>query len=199
MSTKVIDKRTAENQNNTPKQTEEQTTETTTTPAELAAETEPAEPTIAELQTQLKAVQTEAAKNLDGWQRAMAELANYKKRQAEQVARRQEEITGQIIAELLPILDDLDLAYQNVPESLSEQEQNWIEGFKLVQRKLMKILEMHSVEVISTEGEFDPTLHEAITHEESPDHESNAIIAELRKGYKLGSRVLRPSLVRVAQ
>ncbi len=164
---------------------------------ETAAETET--PSLEALQAELDAARAEAAKNLDGWQRAQAELVNFKKRQAEQSARRLDDLTGQIITQLFPVLDDLDLAFQNIPDTLTEQEANWVEGFKLVQRKLLKILENNQVETISTEGEFDPNLHEAVTHEDSPDHESNAIIAELRKGYKMKDRVLRPSLVRVAQ
>jgi len=150
-------------------------------------------------QTRLEAAQAEAAKNLDGWQRATAELQNYKKRQIEQAARRHEETTAQIIAALFPVLDDLDLAFQNVPANLAEQEQNWLAGFKLVQRKLLKILEDNRVEAIFATGEFDPTLHEAVTYEDSPDHDPNHIIAELRKGYKMGTRILRPALVRVAR
>ncbi len=151
------------------------------------------------LPAKLEAAQAEAAKNLDGWQRATAELQNYKKRQLEQAARRHEETTAQIIAALFPVLDDLDLAFQNVPANLTGQEQNWLAGFKLVQRKLLKILEDNRVEAIAATGEFDPTLHEAVTCEDSPEHDSNHIIAELRKGYKMGTRILRPALVRVAR
>jgi len=155
--------------------------------------------TIESLQSELESVQTEAAKNLEGWQRAVADLANYKRRQGEQAAQRTLEIKANIIREILPALDDLDLAFQNIPDGLNEQEANWVEGFKLVQRKLLKMLEDNNIQTIDAEGEFDPNLHEAVTYEESPDHESNTIIAELRKGYIAGDRVLRPALVRVAQ
>jgi len=172
---------------------------------EEAAEESSAAEEIAEiteeisLQAELEAAQAEAAKNLDRWQRATAELANFKKRQEERNKQRREEITANIISQIFPALDDFDLAFQNLPDTLTEQESNWVEGFNLVQRKLLKILENNKVKSIDTQGEFDPTLHEAVTHEESEEHESNAIIAELRKGYKLNDRVLRPSLVRVAQ
>lgn len=190
-----------------PASTEEATAETSE-PQETLPEAEdqeepseslqeaPSEPTLEE---QLTAAQAEAAKNLEGWQRAAADLANYKKRQAEQVQRLRVDITANIIREILPALDDLDLAFQNVPDTLSEQEASWVEGFKLVQRKLLKILENNNIQPIDTNGEFDPNLHEAITHESSPDHETNVIIAEVRKGYTIDSRVLRPALVRVAQ
>ena len=164
--------------------------------AEEMPEVEEATP---DLQTQLEAAQAESAKNFDGWQRALAELANYKKRQIEQNSRYRIDSVSGIISQIFPVLDDLDLAMQNIPQSLTEQEQNWVQGFELVQRKLIKVLEDNKVEAIDISGEFDPNLHEAVTHEDSPDHESNAIIAELRKGYKLENRVLRPSLVRVAK
>jgi len=176
-------------------------TETPVEPEEevSAVEENTIEEDTPDLQTQLEAAQAESAKNFDGWQRALAELANYKKRQAEQNTRRREDNIAKIISQIFPVLDDLDLAMQNIPQSLSEQEQNWVQGFELVQRKLLKILEDNNVEAIDISGEFDPNLHEAVTHEDSPDHESNTIIAELRKGYKLENRVLRPSLVRVAK
>lgn len=186
--------------------TAETETETETTEA-TAEETSEEDETVAdeevpsanELETQLKEAQAEAQKNMDGWQRSAAELVNYKKRQEEQNKRRREDAISYVISQIFPALDDLDLAFQNIPEGLNEQEQNWVEGFNLVKRKLLKVLENNNVEVINAEGQFDPNLHEAVTHEASEEHESNAIIAELRCGYKMGKRILRPSLVRVAQ
>ncbi|HEY84697.1 MAG TPA: nucleotide exchange factor GrpE [Chloroflexi bacterium] len=174
---------------------EEQSEETL--PEEEATSEE--KPEEISLQAELEAAQAEANKNLDGWQRATAELSNFKKRQEERGKRRREEITANIISQIFPALDDFDLAFQNLPDTLTEQESNWAEGFQLVQRKLLKILEGNKVEAIDAQGEFDPTLHEAVTHEASDEHESDAIIAELRKGYKLNERILRPALVRVAK
>lgn len=182
------------------------TAETVEAPIEaeeaVTAETEAAVeavPDVAELENALATAREEAAKNLDGWQRAAADLANYKRRQEEQAARQREDITAGIISQLLPILDDYDLAFQNLPAELNDQEQKWIEGFRLIQRKINKVVEDQGVEVIDSSGVFDPKLHEAVTHEESDEHEEGHIIAELRKGYKLGNRVLRPTLVRVAK
>lgn len=157
------------------------------------------EPSIESLQSELETLREESAKNLEGWQRAAAEMANYKRRQEEQASRRTADIKANIIKDILPALDDLDLAFQNLPDSLNEQESGWVEGFALVQRKLIKTLENNNIQMISADGDFDPNLHEAVTYEESPDHESNTIIAELRKGYMTGDRVIRPALVRVAQ
>ncbi|MEM7034912.1 MAG: nucleotide exchange factor GrpE, partial [Chloroflexota bacterium] len=152
-----------------------------------------------DLQEALEQAQAEASKNLEGWQRTAADLANYKRRQEEQAGRRILDMKANIVRDVLPALDDLDLAFQNLPENLNEQEANWVEGFKLVQRKLLKLLENNNIGAIEATGDFDPNLHEAVTFEENPEFESNTIIAELRKGYTAGDRVIRPALVRVAQ
>lgn len=162
-------------------------------------ETEATEVTLESLQAELGTAQAEAAKNLEGWQRAVADLANYKRRQEEQASRQRQDITANIMKDILPALDDLDLAFQNLPDSLDEQEAGWVEGFRLVQRKLLQTLEKNNIKAIDADGGFDPNLHEAVTYEENPDHDSNTIISELRRGYMIGERVLRPALVRVAQ
>ncbi len=151
------------------------------------------------LEKQLELALEEAAKNLEGWQRAAAELANYKRRQEEQLKLQRDQIKGEVLAGVISALDDMDLAFQNVPAEIDGQLVGWVEGFRLVQRKLNKVLEEQNVMPINTEGDFDPTVHEAVSYEESSDHQEGQIIAELRKGYQVGSRVLRPALVRVAK
>jgi molecular chaperone GrpE len=151
------------------------------------------------LEEQLQQAQEEAAKNLDGWQRAAAELANFKRRQEEQLTFQRSMIKGEVLQGVLSALDDMDLAFQNVPAELGGQLIGWVEGFRLVQRKLDKILDEQGVLPIETKGHFDPNLHEAVSHEESAAHEEGQIIAELRKGYQIGNRVVRPALVRVAK
>ena len=162
---------------------------------DISAEVDP----MTALENQLEAAQAEAKKNMEGWQRAAADLANVKRRQEEQAGQLRFTLTSSIVTDVLAALDDLDLAFQHLPEGLDEKEQNWVEGFSLVQRKLHKVLDNNRVEVVDTTGEFDPNLHEAVTYEPSEEHESNAIIGELRKGYKIGNRILRPALVRVAK
>lgn len=163
---------------------------------EVEAEAPEAEPDLAE---QLELARQEAAENLDGWQRAVAELANFKRRQEEQLKLQRDRIKGEVLEGVISALDDLDLAFQNVPEEIDGQLVGWVEGFRLVQRKLNKVLDDQNVMPINTEGEFDPNVHEAVSYEESEDHDEGQIIGELRKGYQIGSRVLRPALVRVAK
>lgn len=179
----------------------EQTSEPATTPeASLEIEADiteaPEEPDLTE---QLEQARQEAAQNLDGWQRAVAELANYKRRQEEQRKIQRDQIKAEVLEGVISALDDLDLAFQNVPENLDGQLIGWVEGFRLVQRKLDKILDEQNVMPISTEGVFDPNLHEAVSYEESEGLSEGDIIAELRKGYQIGNRVIRPALVRVAK
>jgi molecular chaperone GrpE len=151
------------------------------------------------LEQQLELARQEAAKNLDGWQRAAAELANFKRRQEEQMKLQRDMIKAEVLQGVISALDDLDLAFQNVPQELNGQLIGWVEGFRLVQRKLDRILDDQRVTPINTEGQFDPNVHEAISHEDSPDHQEGQIIAEMRKGYQIGNRVIRPALVRVAR
>ena len=167
-----------------------------TAPAEAA---EAQEQQTAELQEQLELARQEAAENKDNWLRAVAELSNFRRRQEEQLKLQRDRIKGEVLQGVLSTLDDMDLAFQNVPEELNGQLVGWVEGFRLVQRKLDKILEEQSVVPISTEGEFDPNFHEAVSYEEREGHSEGEIIAEVRKGYRIGNRVLRPALVRVAK
>lgn len=148
---------------------------------------------------QLAEAQAEAARNMENWQRTAAELANFKRRQEEQMKLQRDRIKTEVLEGVISALDDLDLAFQNLPESLDGQLVGWVEGFRLVQRKLDKILDEQNVMPVSTSGKFDPNFHEAVSYEESDDHDTDDIIAELRKGYQIGNRVIRPALVRVAR
>lgn len=173
------------------------------TPAEEVTEsaTEPAIDAQIEqdLEEQLELARQEAARNLENWQRAAAELANFKRRQEEQRKLLRDTIKSEVVEGVVSALDDLNLAFQNLPEEIDGQLIGWVEGFRLVQRKLDKILEEQNVMPINTQGKFDPNYHEAVSYEESEEHKEGDIIAELRKGYQIGSRVIRPALVRVAK
>lgn len=194
-----------------PADAETQATTAEETAAAEEQETQPVEETaitdeeadqpdeVQALTEQLEVARQEAAKNLEGWQRAAAELANFKRRQEEQLKFQRDRIKSEVLEGVLTTLDDLDLAFQNLPETLDNQIVGWVEGFRLVQRKLNKVLDDQNVMIIPTDGKFDPNLHQAISHEESEDHGEGDIIEELRKGYQIGNRVLRPSLVRVAK
>ncbi len=157
-----------------------------------------AAPALEALQKELEAARAQAAEYLDGWQRARADFANYKKRVEKEQAETYQNAAGRIIARYLDVLDDFDRAMKDQP--VEGEAAKWAEGVSLIYRKFQSILEAEGVTRIEAEGQaFDPQLHEAVTHEDSDDHASGHIIAILRQGYKLGDRVIRPVLVRVAR
>lgn len=152
------------------------------------------------LEEQLAEAQAKAAEYLDGWQRARAELANFKRRTEAQRSEMIMSANSDLLARLLPVRDDLLLALENAPSGGEQAWEEWRDGVALVAHKFNSVLEAVGVVPIETEGQFfDPNVHEAISHEENPDFESGQIIAEVRQGYKLGDRVLRAAMVRVAR
>jgi len=168
-------------------------------PAEPALEAE-AMPVVSleefeALKKQLEESQAQAAEYKDGWQRAVADFQNYRKRVDRENGEVYQNAVAGIIKSYLPIVDDLERALQSRPADLA-----WVEGIELIYRKLQAILEAEGVKRIEAEGQvFDPTVHEAISQEPSENHASGQVIAVVQNGYMLGERVIRPALVRVAQ
>jgi molecular chaperone GrpE len=152
-----------------------------------------------QLQAEIERLKAEATANLDGWQRALAEFANYRRRSEAERSQLAFLVGVKIIEKLLPIVDDFDRAMANLPADL--RGNGWVEGVSLTRRKLASVLEDEGVTPIAVApgDAFDPSLHEAVTHEASEQFEAGQIIAELQPGYRIGERVLRPTLVRVAR
>jgi len=151
---------------------------------------------IEDLQRVLEATGEQADENLRALQRTAADFANYRRRVDEERQGLSTFSSALLIGKLLAVLDDFDRALQNVPEDTHE---GWVDGVRLVERKLRSLLEAEGVTQIDALGQpFDPNLHEAVDTEETADHPDNQVIGELQRGYRLGDRVLRPSLVRVA-
>jgi len=154
---------------------------------------------LATLQQQLEATQAQADEYLDDLRRERAAFQNYKKRQENERAELRKMAVASLLNQILPALDDLQRALEAVPEDQSEQP--WIAGILLIQRKLHTTLEAVGVVTVDAEpGQpFDPFIHEAVTYEEQEDRQEGEIIAVVQKGYKIGQRVLRPAMVRVAK
>jgi molecular chaperone GrpE len=151
---------------------------------------------IEELTRELEATKATADEHRYNWQRSAADFANYKRRTDEERSTLAAFSNASLIAKMLAVLDDFDRALENVPP---EAHDAWIEGVKLVERKLRNVLESEGVTPIQAVGQpFDPNLHEAVVHEETADHPDNHVIDEVQRGYRLHDRVIRPSLVRVA-
>ena len=151
-----------------------------------------------DLQAELSKARSEAAEYLEGWQRARAEFANYKKRVERDQALVYQNAASSVIRRYVEVIDDLERALKNRPQE--GEGLAWAGGVELIYRKFLAILESEGVTQMDPTGEtFDPNLHEAVTSEDSPDHESGEIIEVLQKGYLIGDRVLRPAMVRVAR
>ncbi|MCY3798797.1 MAG: nucleotide exchange factor GrpE [Chloroflexi bacterium] len=154
-------------------------------------------PEGANLLQMLIEAQKEAKTNEDGWQRARAEFANYKKRNERERRELFQRAALDTLRSLLPIIDDFDRAFDNVPDEISDDP--WIGGVSMIQRKFSALLEQYEVEAIDpTGGPFDPNLHQAIGAEDSDEVESGHVIETLQKGYRAGEQVLRLALVKVA-
>ena len=154
-------------------------------------------PEGANLLQMLIEAQKQAQANEDGWQRARAEFSNYKKRIERERAELFQRAALDTLKALLPIIDDFDRAFESVPDALEDDP--WIGGVSMIQRKFAAVLEQYEVEAIDPTGDpFDPTLHQAIGAEASDEVESGHVIATLQKGYRAGDSVLRLALVKVA-
>ena len=151
---------------------------------------------IEELERELGETRAKAEEHLYNWQRSAADFSNYKRRTDDERSQLGQFSNAILIGKLLAVLDDFDRALESVP---AEAHDPWIEGVKLVERKLRGVLESEGVTPIDAVGQpFDPNLHEAVAHEDTADHPDNQVIGELQRGYRLHDRVIRPSLVRVA-
>lgn len=141
--------------------------------------------------------ETKAAEYLDGWQRAKAEFANYKKRVIRDREQNDKDAIGKVVSKYLSAVDDLERALKEKPEN--EDTAAWANGIELIYRKLVTSLENDGVIPMKVDGEmFDPNRHEAIAQIESKDHESGQIIDVIQSGYMIGERVLRPARVCIA-
>lgn len=179
-------------------QNEEEMVANVAAPDEENAVEEEQLPLSLSIEEQLAAAQEEAAKNLDGWQRALADLSNARKRFDKQTQMAFTNATVDVVSKVLPIIDDFDRAMQSVPPEIAENA--WFDGLGGVLRKLNRILEGINAERIPALGEqFDPNVHEALSTDSSTTEESGTVVNELQAGYRIGDRVIRPALVIVAE
>ena len=158
----------------------------------------PLEDQVSSLKTSLEQAQQEAAENLDTAQRAQAEMVNFRRRTDEDRIANAKYANSRLIANILPVLEELDLAISHT-ESSSEINDSFLEGIKLIQRKLTGVLESEGVAAIEAVGlMFNPMEHEAVGTEESSEVEPGYITQILRPGFRLHDRVIRPAQVMVA-
>ena len=130
----------------------------------------------------------------DRFKRMLAEFENYKKRSQKEKDGIYGMITGDVVATMLPIMDNLEKAVDAKTEDTAFQD-----GVKLVARQFADALKRLGLEEIEAVGtRFDPEFHEAVSHIEDPEKGEQEIVQEYRKGYKIGNKVVRHSMVIVA-
>jgi molecular chaperone GrpE len=150
---------------------------------------------VASLQKALAEEKEKAEKYLANWQRAQADFVNFKRRTEQERAELNNFANSTLVLNLLPVLDDLERALEHANEDVEGSA--WVDGIKLIYKKLKTTLEAQGLEEIEAEGEdFDPNVHEAVMAVEG---EEGKVIEETQKGYKMRNRVIRPTKVKVGK
>ena len=148
------------------------------------------------LEKDLQKTKNELAEQKDSFVRLQAETDNFRKRLSREKDEFSQYANERLFKELIPIFDNLERAL----EDPSNDTKSLKEGLEMILKQFSAFLEKEKVEPIKAIGEkFDPMIHEALTSEESNDHEENTIISEFVKGYTINNRVLRPSQVVISK
>lgn len=147
---------------------------------------------------EIEGLKAQLAQANDEKLRALADLQNFRRRGEEERARIIRDANERLILQLLPVLDDFDLAVSAAKQT--ESYEQLIGGVEAIQRKLGETLAKQGVDTIPSVGEkFDPDLHEAVMLDEDSEEPDETVTVEMRRGYTLNKRVIRPSLVKVAK
>ena len=129
--------------------------------------------------------------------RQAAEFDNYRKRVDRDRRDQADAAVASAVEDLLPIVDNLERALE---APAGEDADSYRQGVELIHRQMMDVLRRRGVTPIESVGtDFDPQVHQAVAHEASPEHREGEVMEEFRRGYKLGDRLLRPAMVKVAK
>jgi molecular chaperone GrpE len=152
----------------------------------------PLEQPISDLETQLNEYK-------DKYLRLLAEVDNTRKRMQKEKQEMTRFAVENVIGEILAPIDSLENALKFTGQ-LSQEMQNWAQGFQMILGQFKDVLSNHGVSSYHSEGmQFDPHLHYAIEMEETTEHPEGVILQEFVKGYKSGERTVRPARVKVAK
>ena len=166
-------------------------------PEDLVPRTEPEAAGAAEPEAAAAQLQKERDEFYDLLLRTRADFDNYRKRVERERLEQGESAAADLLRDLLPIVDDLERALSAPAESGGAE--TYRRGVELIHRQLLELLRQRGVVPIDALGtDFDPHRHQAVSHEPAPGRREGEIIEEYRRGYMLGNRLLRPSMVKVA-
>ena len=150
---------------------------------------------IEAIQKQLTEEKAKAEANLTGWQRAQADFINYKRRSEQEISDMMQFANASLILSLLPVMDDFERAFTSHQNGKEVLDTAWVEGMRLIEKKLKATLEIQGLLPIKARDEpFDPRLHEAVREGNGKE---GFVVEEIQKGYKLHEKVLRPAKVMV--
>ncbi len=162
-------------------------------------------PLMAELvaaRAELKRLETERVDLLDKLARRQADFENYRKRQERERGETYSRMVAEVTKKLLPVLDNLRRALDaesSVEATESEEFRHFLSGVELIYKQLNGVLESMGVEPVPAVGQpFDPHVHEAVITEQTDEFEPDTVMQEIVRGYRLGERLLRPAMVKVA-
>lgn len=162
-------------------------------------------PELAELvatRAELKRMETEVKELRDGLTRSRADFENYRKRTERERQETYHRLVADITKKLLPVLDNLKRALEaeaSVEASESDEFRHFLSGVDLIYRQLDGVLDALGVKPIIAEGEhFDPHLHEAVVTEATDEFEPDMVMQEIVRGFRIGDKLIRPALVKVA-
>ena len=160
-------------------------------------ESEGEAPSTSSMEQKIAELESELAEARSKYLRLAADFENYKKRVRQEQLETIQHASAELIGRLLPVLDDLNNVLDHKPRGIDE---SWVKGLELSVRKLEEALGTHGLQAIDAVGtRFDPKQHEAVGHEESTEHPEDTVVSELRRGYRLRDRVVRPALVKLAR
>jgi molecular chaperone GrpE len=129
--------------------------------------------------------------------RTAAEFDNYRKRVDRDRRELSEFAAADALVDMLPIIDNLERALQTPPSGESDGLRK---GVELIHRQMLDLLRKRGAKPIEALGaDFDPNIHQAVVHEPSDQHREGEVMEELQRGYRLGERLLRPAMVKVAK
>ncbi|MGY2576168.1 nucleotide exchange factor GrpE [Vibrio sp. C8] len=154
---------------------------------------------IAQLEAALLSTEQRLKDQQDSVLRAKAEVENMRRRSEQEVDKARKFALNRFAEELLPVIDNLERAIQ-AADMDNEAIKPVIEGVELTHKTFIGVIEKFGLKEINPEGEaFNPEFHQAMSIQESPEHESNTVMFVMQKGYELNGRVVRPAMVMVAK
>ena len=171
-------------------------TEETTQQAQQQTESVEGE-VVDETQQKIAKLEQQCADYLDKYQRCLAEFDNFRKRTAKEKAGMYDDGIRSSIEKLLPVIDNLERAV--AAHKQTDEEDSFYKGVQMTLKQFQEILTSLGVEEIKAVGEvFNPNLHAAVAHEENEEYAENTVMAEMLKGHKYKDKVIRHSMVKVA-